>query len=109
VRTNGLIIGPGKRQLGPVPVAWSAALRANHDIIIQSSIEVGRARYWRSLWSSLDFADQTLKNCVNVIHIDIVEIWNLNDKNKYLLSDKFKANMSHLVKDLAGSANTTSR
>ena len=37
--------------------------------------------YWRSLWSSLDFADQPLKNCVNVIHIDIVEIWNLYDRN----------------------------
>ena len=36
--------------------------------------------YWRSLWSSLDFADQTLKNCVNVIHDDIIEIWNLIDK-----------------------------
>jgi hypothetical protein len=36
--------------------------------------------YWRSLWSSLDFADQSLKNCVNIIHDDIVEIWNLNDK-----------------------------
>ena len=36
--------------------------------------------YWRSLWSSLDFADQLLKNCVNIIHDDIVEIWNLNDK-----------------------------
>ena len=36
--------------------------------------------YWRSLWSSLDFADQSLKNCVNILHDDIVEIWNLNDK-----------------------------
>jgi hypothetical protein len=38
--------------------------------------------YWRSLWSSLDFADQPLKSCVNIIHIDIVEIWNLYDKNR---------------------------
>ena len=38
--------------------------------------------YWRSLWSSLDFADQSLKDCVNIIHYDIVEIWNLNDKNE---------------------------
>ncbi|KAN0137937.1 hypothetical protein V8E53_004421 [Lactarius tabidus] len=97
-----------RSRVDAVPLAWSAALRVNHDIIIQSSIEVGRARYWRSLWSSLDFADQTLGNCVNIIHLDIVEIWNLNDKNSYLSSNKFKAKMSHLIKDLVGSANATS-
>ncbi|KAN0127123.1 hypothetical protein V8E53_015061 [Lactarius tabidus] len=72
----------GKQRLGAVPLSWSAAVRMNHDVIIQSTIEVGRSRYWRSLWSSLDFADQSLKNCVNVIHGDIVEIWNLNDKTR---------------------------
>jgi hypothetical protein len=37
--------------------------------------------YWRDLWSSLDFADQPLKSCVNIIHIDIVDKWNLYDRN----------------------------
>ncbi|KAH8977561.1 hypothetical protein EDB86DRAFT_3002349 [Lactarius hatsudake] len=97
-----------KQRVDAVPLAWSAALRVNHDIIIQASIEVGRSRYWSELWFSRDFADQTLRNCVNVIHLDIVEIWNMNDKRRYLSSDIFKAKMSHLVKDLAGSANTTS-
>ncbi|KAI9456385.1 hypothetical protein BJY52DRAFT_1381630 [Lactarius psammicola] len=96
------------QRVGAVPLGWSAALRVNHDIIIQASIEVGRSRYWRNLWSSLDFADQTLKNCVNIIHVDIVEVWNLNDRTRYLSSDKFKAKMSHLVKDLAGSTDATS-
>ena len=36
--------------------------------------------YWHNLWSSRDLVDQPLKNCVNIIHDDIVEIWNLNDK-----------------------------
>ena len=36
--------------------------------------------YWNNLWSSRDLVDQPLKNCVNIIHDDIVEIWNLNDK-----------------------------
>ncbi|KAF8266802.1 hypothetical protein EI94DRAFT_134110 [Lactarius quietus] len=36
--------------------------------------------YWRNLFSSLNFADHTLKDCVNIIHWDIAEIWNLNDK-----------------------------
>ncbi|KAN0138726.1 hypothetical protein V8E53_003714 [Lactarius tabidus] len=109
-----------------VPLTWSAALRVNHDIIIQASIayvvfvspltvlivcshpRVGQNRYWRSLWSSPDFANHTLKDCINVIHSDIVEIWNLNDITGYLSSDRFKVKMSHIVKDLAGSANTTS-
>jgi len=38
--------------------------------------------YWRNLWSSLDFTGQTLENCVNVIHVDIIEIWNLYDKRR---------------------------
>lgn len=41
-----------------------------------------RSGYWRNLQSSLILASQTLKSCVNVIHGDIVEIWNLNDKDR---------------------------
>ena len=46
--------------------------------ILTNCITLG---YWRNLRSSLDFVDQPLKNCVNIIHIDIVEIWNLYDKS----------------------------
>ncbi|KAN0107065.1 hypothetical protein V8E52_010510 [Russula decolorans] len=90
-----------KPRIAPAPLAWSVALRASRDITIQASIEIGRSRYWRSLWSSLDFADQPLKSCVNIIHVDIVEIWNLYDRNRYLSSNQFKINISHIVKDLA--------
>ena len=38
--------------------------------------------YWRNLWSSVDFTGHPLKDCLNVIHEDIVEIWNLNDKTR---------------------------
>jgi len=89
-----------KQRVAAVPLAWSAALRVSREIIIQTTIDVGRSRYWRNLWSNLDFADQRLKDCVNIIHVDIVEIWNLKDKSGYLSSDIFKAKMSHLVKDL---------
>ena len=37
--------------------------------------------YWRNLWSSLDFADQPLESCLNIIHTDIVETWSLYEKN----------------------------
>jgi len=90
-----------KPRIAPAPLAWSVALRASRDITIQASIEIGRIRHWRSLWSSLDFADQPLKSCVNIIHVDIIEIWNLYDKHKYLSSNQFKINMSHVIKDPA--------
>ena len=38
--------------------------------------------YWRNLWSNLDFADKPLKDCVNLIHDDIVKIWDPNGRNK---------------------------
>jgi hypothetical protein len=53
---------------------------------VNSDILVVFSGYWHSLWSSLDFADQTLKNCLRIIHDDIVELWNLNDKNKVWFS-----------------------
>ena len=37
--------------------------------------------YWRNLWSNLDFADKPVKDCVNVIHTNIVRIWKLDDRN----------------------------
>jgi hypothetical protein len=144
-------------RISPIYLAWSAALRACPEVIIEASIEyvdpliplsntifiylvprVGQSRkyihlekpsqflrnhvhlgYWRNLQSSLDFVDQTLESCVNVLHVDIVEIWNLNDGDnvsylrfpycfylcshghQYLLSTSFKIKMSHVVKDLA--------
>ncbi len=39
--TDRIITGSGvsMQRVGPVPLAWAAALRVNHDIIIQASIE----------------------------------------------------------------------
>jgi len=104
----GFCVQGERPRLNAVPLAWSAALRVCHLFVLQASIEVGRSGYWHHLRSSVDFADQTLESCVNIIHDDLVEIWNLNDRAKYLSSDGFKARMSHLVKDLAGSAGTVS-
>jgi hypothetical protein len=41
--------------------------------------------YWRGLWSSDDFRGQTLANCIEVIHADIVGVWNLPDKDRVCL------------------------
>ncbi|KAF8265218.1 hypothetical protein EI94DRAFT_1702667 [Lactarius quietus] len=84
-------------RVSAVPLAWSAAIRR-----------------WTKPSSNVDFADQKLKSCVTVIHEDLVEIWNLNDRDKakyesqYLSSYEFKAKMSHVVKDLVGPASSLS-
>ena len=36
--------------------------------------------YWCKLWNNHDFTSHKLRDCVNIIHFDIVEIWNLNDE-----------------------------
>ncbi|KAF8883266.1 hypothetical protein BD779DRAFT_1540396 [Infundibulicybe gibba] len=56
--------------------------------------------YWRGLASSLFFTNKTLKTCLDAIHKDIIITWNFCDEESYLLSDEFKAIMSHLVNEL---------
>ncbi|KAH9998780.1 hypothetical protein BJV77DRAFT_712350 [Russula vinacea] len=92
---------------------WSVASRLT---LIERSIENGRRRYWRKLWSSPDFTDQSLEECLKLVHNDIVKIWNQDGRNsvcspqlpcflhaqqsQYLSSDQFKIHMSHVVNDL---------
>lgn len=62
---------------------------------------------WSRPWSCIDFAVRSLKNCVNILHVDIVKIWEQYDGNNvsspccrlglsvqrgFLLSDRFKIN-----------------
>ncbi|KAI0246085.1 hypothetical protein BJV78DRAFT_197290 [Lactifluus subvellereus] len=90
-----------KIQNPPVSLAWSIAQRVSREVNLRASIVVGQSRYWRSLGSSDEFSGRTLEECTEVIHSDIVDVWNLLDHRKYLSSGEFKAQMSHLVKDLA--------
>ena len=75
--------------------------------------------YWHNLGHSQDFTNRTLESCVNVIHEDIISVWNFDDresvshffissvlfaeKTQYLLDGKFKATMTGLVRDMAPS------
>ncbi|KAI0246858.1 hypothetical protein BJV78DRAFT_1364569 [Lactifluus subvellereus] len=84
----------------PVPLAWSVAQRASRNVIIEASIEVGRSRYWCDLGSSPHLTKERVENCLNIIHADIVDVWNLRDTNQYLSSDTFKAEIRDLVQEL---------
>ena len=56
-----------------------SVLARNHDCILTKRYPV---EYWRCLLSSVNFDGHTLKSCVNIIHLDAVEIWNLNDRTE---------------------------
>ncbi|KAI0285731.1 hypothetical protein BC826DRAFT_1050507 [Russula brevipes] len=72
------LIHRGNPQISPVPLVWSIAQRIIHNLIIQASIEL-----------------------CGVIHVDIVDVWNLRDRDGYLRGREFKTKMSNLVKDSA--------
>jgi hypothetical protein len=37
--------------------------------------------YWSGLLSSEDFAQKKLQQCLDVIHHDIIAVWNIRDPN----------------------------
>ena len=65
--------------LVPVPRAGQSGeyIHLSHKTI--SDIDFSPLGRWCRLWSRLDFVDQPLKNCVNILHVDIVNIWEQYD------------------------------
>jgi len=49
----------------------------SHKPIMTESNPLG---YWRDLQSGRNFVGQSLKNCMDIVHVDIVDIWNLDDE-----------------------------
>jgi len=90
----------GSSHSTPESLAWATAQRGNPDVSIEASIDVGRERYWKGLISSTDFTGKKLRQCLDVIHTDIILVWNIRDPHNYLAGEKFKAAMSRLVEDL---------
>ncbi|KAF8523355.1 hypothetical protein BU17DRAFT_86101 [Hysterangium stoloniferum] len=89
----------------PHSLNFTAAQRLNTDMKIDASIDIGRFKYWSGLLSKTDFSGKQLKQCLDVIHRDIVAVWNIRNSN-FLASDKFKAKMIVLVDDLVSNPNT---
>jgi len=90
----------GSSHTTPESLAWATAQRGNPDVSIEASIDVGRDRYWKGLISSTDFTGKKLRQCLDVIHTDIISVWNIRDPHKYLAGEEFKSTMSRLVEDL---------
>ena len=62
-----------------------AVSRIFFQIQVNSTTLLSYIGYWRRLWSSDDFVGQTLANCVEVLHADIIGVWNLPDKDDVCL------------------------
>ncbi|KAF8525512.1 hypothetical protein BU17DRAFT_83723 [Hysterangium stoloniferum] len=89
----------------PHSLNFTAAQRVNPDMKIDASIDIGRLKYWSGLLSITDFSGKKLRQCLDVIHRDIVSVWNIRNSN-LLVSDKFKAKLIVLVDDLISKPST---
>ncbi|KAI5993254.1 hypothetical protein EDD15DRAFT_2439401 [Pisolithus albus] len=83
--------------VSPVPFAAAGAQRVEPGVKIQSSINVGKQRYWRALASSTNFWGFTMLDCLGVIHTDIISVWNFYDPSEYLSSEEFRNLMVNMV------------
>jgi len=58
------------------------AQRTSIDLKIKQSIEIGKKRYWKALLMGTGFGNTKINDILRVVHIDIVNVWNLeNPKN----------------------------
>lgn len=61
------------------------------------------AEYWRGLAAGTYFANRRLDACIDVIHKDIINTWNLRDDDQILHSPSFKDAILLVIQDLADS------
>ncbi|KIO03056.1 hypothetical protein M404DRAFT_631748 [Pisolithus tinctorius Marx 270] len=83
--------------VSPVPFAAAGAQRMVPRVKIESSINVGKQRYWRALATSTNFWGFTMLDCLGVIHTDITSVWNFYDPSAYLSSKEFRDLMVNMV------------
>ncbi|KAG2125429.1 hypothetical protein DEU56DRAFT_824995 [Suillus clintonianus] len=81
-------------------VMTSIAQRVDPGLKIKASIDVGKRRYWKTLASCASFQDRTTLDCLRVLHVDIVAVWNFHDPNEYLESKEFKTMVVNMVDNL---------
>ncbi|KAI6108351.1 hypothetical protein F5141DRAFT_1216102 [Pisolithus sp. B1] len=80
-----------------VPFAAAGAQRMVPKVKIESSIDVGKQRYWQVLATSSNFQGYTMLDLLRVIHADIVSVWNFYDPCEYLHSVEFRDLMINMV------------
>ncbi|KAI6043694.1 hypothetical protein EDC04DRAFT_636940 [Pisolithus marmoratus] len=79
-----------ENEVSAVPLAAAGAQRMLPTLKVDLSIGVGKQRYWQMLGSSTNFFGYRMLDCLRVIHIDIVSVWNFYDPCQYLNSENFQ-------------------
>ncbi|KIJ58216.1 hypothetical protein HYDPIDRAFT_119801 [Hydnomerulius pinastri MD-312] len=60
-----------------------------------------QSRYWKSLAASTNFPGHTQEKCLQVIHDDIIAVWNFEDPSRLLSSKEFRQLMMSMAGDLS--------
>jgi len=87
---------------GPNLGSWllAAAQRSSLKTKITMSIDVGRHKYWGYMFSGA-FAGRPLRECIGVIHDDIINVWNFHDPDRQgLKSPEFRTQILNMLADL---------
>ncbi|KIK01796.1 hypothetical protein K443DRAFT_6595 [Laccaria amethystina LaAM-08-1] len=80
-----------------VALVSAIAQRVNPAVKIDAVIAVGKKRYWLGLAASVNFPGKTIEACLKVLHVDIIQVWNIQDDCRYLESKELKKLMIELV------------
>ncbi|KAI0072009.1 hypothetical protein K474DRAFT_461397 [Panus rudis PR-1116 ss-1] len=80
---------------------WSVAQRHSRQIKLKTAAFVGRRRYWSNLSTEMLCGD-SVETLTDVIHSDIIDIWNLGDSSQALQGATFKTKLFHLIEEILG-------
>ncbi|KAL4077780.1 hypothetical protein J3A83DRAFT_1663014 [Scleroderma citrinum] len=100
VPQNTLLLQQYSNGAPDVAAVTAIAQRVAPELNIVESINVGKRRYWKAVFSGADFSGYTIQDCLYVIHTDIVKVWNFYDPSSFLLSDDFRDFMLKLMDTL---------
>ncbi|KAF8334405.1 hypothetical protein F5887DRAFT_1285910 [Amanita rubescens] len=95
-------LSPGSVEdfLDATRIAFTTAQRVDTSDKIDASIKVGKKKYWRAITSGRHFQKFSLEKCLDVIHKDLVAIWNIREMEEFFLSDVFSRQMLVFVGEL---------
>ncbi|KAI5990827.1 hypothetical protein F5J12DRAFT_470911 [Pisolithus orientalis] len=97
-----------ENRVSPVPLAAAGAQRMLPTLKVESSIAVGKQKYWSALGTSANSPGHTIQDCLRVIHNDIVAVWNIYDPCQYLNSEDFRKVMMNMVERIDAPAEPNS-
>ncbi|TDL18413.1 hypothetical protein BD410DRAFT_900864 [Rickenella mellea] len=91
-----------------IRVALATAQRVDVDLKVVNTTRVGTSMkgYWHGLASSIPFTKKLIRECLDLIHKDIVKIWNFSDPGMILEDGDLKFMTLGLVQNLANPGTT---